>query len=133
MRKHIRLKQYGEIISRKISIREECQKFFPYTETDIVTDTRGFITSPYFKDTGKRIYILGASWVENSYVRQGRRITDIMNLVFQKYQPEYCVLNGGMSGSTLLHLYNLMVNVILPDGGGGGNNSTLPGKLLTNM
>lgn len=114
MRYNIKLKTYGDNTTHKVAITDDVKDKFSYTETTITTDRRGCITWPGFKEADKKVFILGDSWVECSFVNEGRRISDIVNIVFQKYTPDLCAYNYGMSGSTLLHLFNLFVNKILP-------------------
>lgn len=112
MRYHIKLKQYGDNETHIVQIRDSVRHLFSYSSTVLNTDSEGWIISPLFEHKTNKIFFLSDSFIENSYVREGNRICDILNINFIKEQMDYCIFNGSMSGSSLLHLYNLYMNKI---------------------
>lgn len=115
MRPQIKLKLYGTSICKDVDIPEKFHGTLGYKVSKLCTDKNGYITYPDFMDSNLPVYILGDSFIECSYVSEGRRLTDIVNKYFVSCgNDKVSVYNGGMSGSQLLNLYNLFINVICP-------------------
>lgn len=115
LRHHIKRKLRKPNISETRSLPPEVIKYFGYANTSIITDEEGFIINKNFIKRTQPIYLLGDSFVENIYARDGNRLADVTDKEMRDTWPEAYVYNGGMSGSSLLNLYNLFVNLILPN------------------
>lgn len=115
MRQQIKLKLYGASICKDVNIPDKFCSKLGYKVTKLCTDKNGYITYPDFKENNLPVYILGDSFIECSYVPEEKRLTDIVNKYFSnECHDKICIYNGGMSGSQLLNLYNLFINVICP-------------------
>lgn len=112
MRYHIRLKLYGRNECRRCTIPTTLKDSLTYAETTIRTNDDGWIISPGHRNATQKIYFLGDSWIENSYVPEGLRCVDVINMILDSYKTNYEALNGGMSGQHILHSYNILVNLI---------------------
>ncbi|MFC4260123.1 GDSL-type esterase/lipase family protein [Marinobacter lacisalsi] len=77
------------------------------------TDVNGFIINGLLNDRDKRsneLILLGDSFVESLFVREDKRI----NAIIERLSPNSSVINGGYSGSTSLHLINIILNKVIP-------------------
>lgn len=118
MTRHIRLKEWGqnvdvfkepsdEYINRCDNLSKE-----PYR---LRTDADGFIVTGNAENSGARpLLILGGSVVENMYVHEGRRMCDHLERILCQGSITIRILNGGVSGSTILHQINLFLNKGIP-------------------
>lgn len=85
-------------------------------EYRVTTDENGFINpgcQSKNKDAEKWVF-LGGSFVESLFVQEGGRFTDILQNKLHEESLDIQVLNGGYSGSTLLHTVNSVINKVLP-------------------
>lgn len=79
------------------------------------TDADGFIASGLDDgDTDGDIVVLGDSVVECMYLHEGRRLTDRCQIELHARGRRLRVRNGGMSGSTSLHLLTMLLAKIVP-------------------
>jgi len=89
---------------------------FVRKEFVINTDRNGFI-KPFAdsEDRETNIVILGDSVVEGMYMDESLRMCAILDrLVNQQVDFGVRVLNAGYSGSTLLHIFNVLLNKVVP-------------------
>jgi len=119
MRRVIRIKEFGTNIDRVLSPSED---YLSQTNGTIVgdsfrlrTDRNGFLFNPNMGwPTGDRVYILGDSFIENSFIEEGGRLCDVMTkLDAERGRRRF--LNCGYSGSTSLHLFNVLCNKVISD------------------
>ena len=80
------------------------------------TDENGWIVGPA-QSMEAPVYVLGDSFVESSFIPEGKRFTDIMTRKFAHTKKPRTVVNGGYSGATSLHMFNTMVNKVQPSKG----------------
>lgn len=112
MRGHIKLKLNERNVTFKRKVYDKYKDKLGYDETAFTTDDNGFIITPDARSGTKPVYLLGDSFIECSFVPEGKRISDHINRVFQTRNPDYQAYNGGSSGSSILHLYNIYINLI---------------------
>lgn len=117
MKRTIRLKEWGVDIAATKQPSEKQLKNSTKSLIDkqyvLNTDKNGFIFDKSFKERGERnrdIVILGDSFVESLFVDEDKRL----NAVIEHLDPSVRVLNGGYSGSTTLHLINVILNKVVP-------------------
>lgn len=114
MKRNITLRSYDSSLEKQVVIPEKHRKSLGYSETLLKTDENGYITFKDFENAPNKIYFLGDSYVENSFVTNGKRLTDIVNLIVHNYHTDWCVFNCGVSNSSILHLFNILINKIHP-------------------
>lgn len=112
MRYHIKLKQYGDNITKTHTIPRDVAANLGYDTCELRTNSEGFITYGGFNAAENVIYLLGDSFVECSFVKESKRLSDVMNELCKVQLPDFCVYNCGMSRSSSLHLFNLFLNKI---------------------
>lgn len=81
------------------------------------TNSAGFIMSGNTLSTPgalKKVITLGGSFVESLYSEETDRFPAQLERMLNHPKERYEVWNGGYSGSTLLHSYNVFVNKVLP-------------------
>ncbi|MBW0143685.1 sulfotransferase family 2 domain-containing protein [Sphingomicrobium clamense] len=115
VRRSIRLKEFGANVSRTVSptppYLQQTNGTIEQDDYLIETDADGFLIAPEYRERqGDRIYVLGDSFVECSFIQQGKRICDVMNA----RMADGVAYNGGYSGSTTLNIYNGLLNRVLP-------------------
>ncbi len=115
-RRSIRLKEFGPSISRTVAptprYLRQTNGSIEAGDYAIETDPDGFILAPQHRGReGERIYVLGDSFVECSFIAQGSRFCDLLN--DRLAGRDATVLNGGYSGSTMLHLFNRLMNKVV--------------------
>lgn len=76
-------------------------------------DADGFETCAPVSNSDKRLFLLGASCIENLYCDQHHRIAQTLQRELFANSLDYRVLNGGYSGATTLALLNTLINKIL--------------------
>jgi hypothetical protein len=79
------------------------------------TDANGFIKSSSHPTAPSQIIVLGDSVVEGMFVREPNRVcAELEALLRDRLGTAISVLNGGYSGATLLHTFNVMLNKVIP-------------------
>ncbi|MGV0428317.1 SGNH/GDSL hydrolase family protein [Corynebacterium pyruviciproducens] len=81
------------------------------------TDTEGFIlTGNEFHNYGgmRKVVLLGDSFVESLFCEEKQRFASILEAKFHSDGSNLQVWNAGYSGATLLHIFDLFVNKIVP-------------------
>ena len=80
------------------------------------TDGDGFIrSSNRTSPDGKQIIVLGDSVVESMYADPDQRFcAQLEKILRADYDADVAVLNGGYSGATTLHMFNVFLNKIVP-------------------
>ncbi|MGH1590371.1 SGNH/GDSL hydrolase family protein [Methylobacterium phyllosphaerae] len=95
---------------------DQVNNSFVRKEFVINTDQNGFI-KPH-ADCGEcrnNLVVLGDSVVESMYMDESLRMCSALDRKINYIsQDELRVLNAGYSGSTLLHMFNILLNKILP-------------------
>lgn len=112
LRQHIKLKLWGNNISRQIKIPPAFQKKLGYESTVITTDSDGYMVNHLKSPKKNTLFLLGGSFVETSFVQEGKRFHDAVNTMLENADLDWQVKNASMSGSSLLTLYNLFINKI---------------------
>jgi len=114
----IRLKEQEPDTVRVYTPSDDYRKIRPTLDRKLsylttVNDDGFMITGNYVK-APQKIFLLGGSFVENMYTSQNHRIHSQIErqLIAQGYYVE--VLNSGVSGSTSLNLFNVVINKIAP-------------------
>jgi GDSL-like Lipase/Acylhydrolase family len=120
MPRHIRLKEWGLLYD---GFHEPPDAYLALSDPTLAkrsyrlrTDDNGFIRTgrdlPMDSDC---ILVLGDSVVETMFVDESRRMCAILERLINTNRTDPVrVLNGGMTGSTTLHLLNLLINKGLP-------------------
>ncbi len=79
------------------------------------TDANGFVISGDPPLEGGETWIfLGDSFVESAYVAEDARFPTLIERQLRAAGRPVTCLNGGYSGATTLHLFNILMNKILP-------------------
>lgn len=81
------------------------------------TDSAGFIrTGNDIPNPGakRKIVMLGGSFVESLFARETQRFPSQVEKLLNEDGLPLQVLNGGYSGATLLHVYNIVLNKVVP-------------------
>lgn len=118
IKRHVRLKEFGIHVDRELAPSEAYLRDTngsidagPYR---LRTDERGFITSAEAEAArGPEVYILGDSFVESSFVQEGRRFADRLCALDAEGAGRRFV-NGGYSGATSLNILSVILNKVLP-------------------
>lgn len=120
MSRAIRLKEYAPNATSKYYPPDwyinQVNKSFVRDEFVINTDRNGFI-KPHAasEDRETNIVVLGDSVVEGMYMDENLRMCAVLDRIVNRLSDvDLRVLNGGYSGSTLLHIFNLLLNKIVP-------------------
>jgi hypothetical protein len=117
--RYIRLKEWGQNVD---VFREPSDDYLAACDGSLWkeqyrfrTDINGFIsTGRGTPESTRPLLVLGGSVVENMYVHEGRRMCDILEDCLLNNGYNLRVLNGGVSGATMLHLLNSFLNKGLP-------------------
>ena len=83
----------------------------------IRTDSNGFIQSSNdFPNTGamRKVVLLGDSFVESLFVQEQDRFPSVLERHLQASGQNFQCLNGGYSGATMLHSFNVFMNKVAP-------------------
>lgn len=119
-RRSVRLKEHGRDAVRLMTPSESYLTFTDgslSTEDCLLrTDENGWIVNlSHNKSMDAPVYVLGDSFVESSFIQEGKRFTDIMTKKFSTTENPRTVVNGGYSGATTLHMFNTLVNKVQPN------------------
>jgi lysophospholipase L1-like esterase len=119
MRRAIRLKEWGIGIDvQRTPDAGAIERSDPTLGADTVrfrTDADGFIASGFAHAPGDDdIIVLGDSVVECMFLHEGRRLSDRCELALRRRGIAARVRNGGASGTTSLHLLNMILAKIVP-------------------
>lgn len=115
VRSQIKLKlRAGNLVETR-EIPPELVDRLGYAQVGFTTNASGFIACPGQAKDGRPLYMLGDSFVESIYCREGKRLPDVVDKELCLRLPGFSVYNGGMSGSSLLNMLNLFINVIIPN------------------
>lgn len=116
VRRHIRLKEFSPLVQRSMSPTEDylsqTNGTLPPGNYKLTANADGFLIDPkHAKRPGPKLFVLGDSFVECSFIHEGSRFCDVLN---QKLGPAPGVcFNAGYSGATSLNLYNVLINKIV--------------------
>lgn len=119
-RRSVRLKEHGRDAVRFMTPSDSYITFTNGTLENqdylLRTDENGWIVDKsQNRSMENPVYVLGDSFVESSFVPEGKRFTDVMTSKFSKTGRPRTVVNGGYSGATTLHMFNTLVNKIQPN------------------
>lgn len=120
-KRYIRLKEWGVLQDTSKTPQEEYLKGTdgslapaPYR---LRTDASGFIktgNSISNSETKRNIIMLGGSFVESLFAPETERFPARVERLLNEDGHTLQVLNGGYSGATLLHVYNIVLNKLVP-------------------
>ncbi|HHF4078632.1 TPA: SGNH/GDSL hydrolase family protein [Haemophilus influenzae] len=117
-KRHIRLKEFFPGIHRVHTPSESYIKKSPLLQKNRSyfqkVDNNGFMQSHLNIQEDKKIFLVGDSFIESIFIDESKRINAIMeeSFLFQEGK-EVKVYNAGVSGSTGLNLFNLILNKII--------------------
>lgn len=117
-KRFVRLKEWDTNLEREIvpadAFLSEIDGTVPKQAFKIKTNSDGFITDPEKPESFRhRILVMGDSVVECTFMREGFRMTDIVEKNLRNKGIDVRVENGGRSGATSLsHLLSLLAKVI---------------------
>lgn len=120
MSRAIRLKEYAPSTTSKFWppdwYMNQVNETFIRKEFVIRTDNDGFIQpNAYCSKADEALIVLGDSVVEGMYMDECLRLCSILDKKINTGERrELRVLNAGYSGSTLLHMFNVFLNKIVP-------------------
>lgn len=114
--RHIRIKEFGGGTVRDMVPQAEYIALSDGSISDqnyrITTTDDGFIYNPSFrKGQENPVFVLGDSFVESSFVPQGKRFCDVLTRKMSKTIPRE-FLNAGYSGATSLNLLDTLINKV---------------------
>lgn len=118
MTRTVRLKELGINLDYMGSPREE-----DLTGSDgtllpgpfkVRTDENGFIRGKVEIGSDQKIVVLGDSVVENKFVQEGGRFTECAEARLALLGRETKVLNGGVSGASMLHILISTLTKVIP-------------------
>lgn len=75
-------------------------------------DNEGYLISGNYNTSGKRIFLMGDSTIENIFVAPDSRVNYTLEKEILKNNYNYSVLNTAISGETILHIFNVIINKI---------------------
>lgn len=117
----IRFKEWGPYTDKLITPKTE------YIQTSdgsldavafrVRTDAEGFLqTGNELANPGgmRKVVMLGGSFVESLFVHEQQRFASILERKLQGSELRFQCWNGGYSGSTLLHSFNVFMNKVIP-------------------
>ena len=118
-RRFIRLK---ETAPNQDVLRERPEGFLESTDGTVGpgpwrlrTDRHGFImTGNTVREEADPIVFLGDSFVESTFTPESTRFVSQLERIYAAGGKEYRFLNGGYSGATTLHLFNVFLNKVVP-------------------
>ncbi|MDZ5460616.1 SGNH/GDSL hydrolase family protein [Azohydromonas lata] len=119
MKRFIKLKEWGVSVNALMrppdSYLENTDGSLRSEDFLLRTDENGFIrTGHHVPADAERIVILGDSVPENLYVHEGKRAWPLLERLFFTNNKLVGILNGGMSGATMLHTINCFINKVVP-------------------
>lgn len=115
--RHIRIKEFGiDAVLEKIpdsAYLEVTNDSLSHDTFVLTTDSNGFIIDPNSLDGADApIFVFGDSFVESTFVQQGRRFCDLLTRRMATAGTPRQFLNGGYSGATSLLLLNALINKV---------------------
>lgn len=119
MRRGIRLKEWEPGIKREMippaNLVEDSDGSLFSEKVSVTVSSDGFVIDPERpEDFDTRIIIMGDSVVECSFIKQGRRLSDMTEKSLRANGVSVRVENGGRSGATILQLLNALQSKIIP-------------------
>lgn len=116
VRRHIRLKEFSPLTQKSVSPAEDYLSQTNGTllpgDYKLTANADGFLIDPrHAKKTGPKLFVIGDSFVECSFIQEGKRFCDVLNHKLGS-SPGVC-FNAGYSGATSLNLYNVLINKIV--------------------
>lgn len=121
LKRHIRFKEWGPYTDKRITPKPEYLQGSDGTleaaAFRVRTDAEGFLQSGNdLASPGslRKIVTLGGSFVESLFVHEQQRFPSILERKLQVTEPRFQCWNGGYSGSTLLHSFNIFMNKVIP-------------------
>lgn len=117
-KRQVRLKEFGISVDRELAPTSAYLKDTNGTISEgpfrLRTDADGFIIGPQVEAAqGPAFYLLGDSFVEASFLPEGKRLTDRLTELDRDGQQRRFV-NAGYSGATSLNNLSVLINKILP-------------------
>ena len=120
-KRYIRLKEWGlsqdTFKTPQDSYLEHTDGSLSCEPYHLQTDSAGFIrtgnTIPN-PESKRKIVMLGGSFVESLFSRETLRFPSQVEKILNEDGHPFQVLNGGYSGATLLHVYNIVLNKVIP-------------------
>lgn len=120
-KRQIRLKEWGLLVN---TFKTPQDSYLRGTDGSLSnqpyhleTDVTGFIkTGNVISNPGskKKVILLGGSFVESLFAPETQRFPSQVERKLHDAGHSLQVLNGGYSGATLLHVYNTVLNKVIP-------------------
>lgn len=119
MRRGIRLKEWEPGIKREMTpaanLIEDSDGSLSADKVSITVSNDGFVIDPARPDSfDSRIIVMGDSVVECSFIREGCRLSDVVETEMRASGKSVRVENGGRSGATILQLLMSLQSKIIP-------------------
>lgn len=119
MKRQIRLREFeaNQTIYRSPSLRYASNargltNDISYTAK---TDENGYIVSGRYFHCSKKICVIGASLIENIFVKESIRWNTLVEKLFLENGDAYKFYNAGYSGATSLNILNTLLNKVYND------------------
>ncbi len=114
MKRQIRLREFEAskkiYRSPSVSYAQNSRGLSESISYKIQTDIDGYIVSGREFNAASRICIIGASLIENKFVKESSRWNTYLEKIFLRNSKPVKVLNAGYSGATSLNVLNSLLN-----------------------